>query len=113
MNNFIQKLQSLPDAQKHRVMIVATAVVMVAIVYVWLAYFNGLVSGFSNQATDVPAVAAPAAAGSPGAGATAGGFTFLQTMRSGAAILWNAFDGKLHALGSVLGAPKEYMVTPQ
>ncbi|MBI4087692.1 MAG: hypothetical protein HY434_02575 [Candidatus Liptonbacteria bacterium] len=97
MPNFLEKLQSSDESTKRRWMFVSTLVVMVAVVYVWFAYFNNLVG---NVNTPEPREA-------PG-----GGFTFWQSMQNGVAILYETVAGKVRALGEILKAPREYIVSP-
>ena len=47
--SFFEELQSLNEGTKRKVAIVATIVLMVGVVYVWLGYFNGLVAGSSGS----------------------------------------------------------------
>ena len=97
--NFIEKLQSADEAAKRRWMLLSTITIMIIVIYVWMAYFNNLVAGFS-QTQQAPA--------SP----TAGGFTFWQTMRNGTAILYRELTGAFHSLGNILNSPREYIVKP-
>lgn len=100
MNKFLEKLQNADEATKRRWMIFSTIVIMAVVVYVWAAYFNNLVAGFSQAQPTEPPVS------------SAGGFTFWATLKNGTAVLYQAFMGKLHALGDVLNAPREYIITP-
>jgi hypothetical protein len=103
--DFLQKLQSAPEATKRRWTIIVTVIVMVIVIYVWLAYFNNLVKNFS--ATGQPPVASigPTSSGSNEA-------SFWETFKSGVANLLGAFTGKLNALGNILNAPREYIIKP-
>lgn len=96
MKNFLEKLQSSDESTKRRWMFGSTVIVMVIVVYVWLAYFNNLVGSFNEQQP-----AAPEA-----------GFTFWQTMKGGMAVIYQTFVRELEALGMILKAPREYIVNP-
>jgi uncharacterized membrane protein YvbJ len=43
--NFLHRLQGLDDRHKQKIMIVAAIVIMVIVIYFWLAYFNSIVVG--------------------------------------------------------------------
>ena len=47
--NFIQRLQALDDPRKQKVLIGTSIVIMVIVIYLWLAYFNGIVAGGAGQ----------------------------------------------------------------
>ena len=96
MFHFLEKLQSSDESTKRRWMFGSAVVIMIVVVYVWFAYFNTLVAGFS----------APAPA------ATEGGFSFFGSMENGLAIISGAFMEKIHAFGRILAAPREYIVNP-
>ena len=102
MSNFLEKLQSAPESTKRRWMVVITAVIMVAVIYVWLAYFNSLIAGGFSRTVSLEQQNPP----------VAGGVSFWQTLKNGMANLYEIFTGKLHALGNVLNAPREYIIKP-
>ena len=97
MINFLERLRSSGESTKRGWMIASTIIVMVVVVYVWLAYFNNLVGSFSE----------PEPTAAPG-----GDFTFWRSMKNGAAIVYGTFVDKIRALGEILKAPREYMVSP-
>ena len=43
--NFLHRLQGLDEGHKQKIMIVASVVIMIVVVYFWLAYFNSIVVG--------------------------------------------------------------------
>lgn len=109
--NFLEKLQSAPEPTKWRWIIAIAAVVMVAVIYVWLAYFNNLITaGFSKSTAPYASSGQVSAESPPGAGA--GSTSFLQTLKNATANLYNVFGGALHALGNILNSPREYIVKP-
>lgn len=75
-----------------------TAIAMVIVIFVWLAYFNNLIAGFS-------APPEPVAEGT--------GFGFWITMKNGLAVIYDGLVGKLHWFGSILGEPREYIIPAQ
>jgi len=98
MFRFIEKLQNSDEDTKHRWMLILTAVAMTIVIFVWLAYFNNLVAGFS-------------AAPEPVTEET--GFGFWATMKNGIAIVYGGSIDKLRWLGGILGEPREYIIPPQ
>lgn len=97
MIKFLEKLQSSSEATKRKWMFATTLVIMVLVIYVWLAYFNNLVGGFNQSET---------------ATAPQGSFTFWQSMKNGTAVIYQTFNDKLHAFGQILASPREYIVNP-
>ncbi len=100
MSKLLERLQNADEGTKRRWMIVATIIIMVVVIYIWAAYFNNLVAGFSQVQPTGPAVPAGT------------DFTFWATVRNGTAVLYRAFTHKLQALGGILNAPREYIVKP-
>jgi hypothetical protein len=109
--NFLQKLQSAPEPTKRRWIMAITAVVMVAVIYVWLAYFNSLITaGFSQPA--IPSVNSGQVPAEPAPSAGVGSASFWQKLKNATANLYNVFGGALHNLGNILDAPREYIIKP-
>lgn len=74
--SFLDELQSLDEATKRKVAVIATGIFMIGVVYLWFGYFNGLVVGVSQQqATEQATV-------NSGAGSTTAGKNFLQNIKS-------------------------------
>ena len=107
--NFLTKIQSSDEDTKKRWMVVSTTVIMVVVIYFWLAYFNSLVVGFSGQA--MPAQPADTE-GSGSTPLTPSSITFLDTMKNGAAIIYDSFLDKIHFFGEILQKPREFIVKP-
>jgi hypothetical protein len=42
--SFLMELQSLSESAKKKVLVTATIIIMISIVYVWLGYFNGIIA---------------------------------------------------------------------
>ncbi len=95
--NFLERLQSSNETTKRKWMFATTLVIMMVVVYVWLAYFNNLVGGFNE----------PQAAASP-----EGSFTFLESLKNGTAVIYQTFNDKLRAFGQILASPREYIINP-
>lgn len=101
MDRFLEKLRAADENTKMRWIIIITAVIMVIVVYIWLAYFNNLFATAS----------APVATESNNQEKSAGQnpLTFLQ-QRAGA--LYSIFIDKIQVLGNILKTPREYIVKP-
>ena len=98
MGNFLEKLQSSDEKTKRRWLIGLTAIAMVGVVYVWLAYFNNLVAGFNAPPPEISQREAS--------------FSFLATLKKGAAVIYDVFSEKLSGLGKILEKPREYIIQP-
>ena len=98
MGNFLEKLQSSDERIKRRWLVGLTAIVMVGVVYVWLAYFNNLVAGLNAPGTET--------------GEQVAGFSFLETLKRGTAVIYDVFSEKLHVFAKILEKPKEYIIQP-
>ena len=71
---------------------------MVGVVYVWLAYFNNLVAGLEAPPREI--------------GQGESNFSFLETLKKGAAVIYDVFSEKLLGLGKILEKPREYIIQP-
>lgn len=100
MFKFLEKLQNLDEATKRRWMFILSGIAMVVVVFVWLAYFNNLVSGFGESEI---AIAESVEAES---------FPFFETAGSALAATYRAFWGLLRGFGEVLNEPREYIINP-
>lgn len=96
--SILEKIQNLDEAAKRRLMFVVTPVIMAVVIFTWLAYFNNIVANSMYAAAENPQ--------------DGSGFTFLQTMKNGAAVVYESFAGKLRGFGDVLSSPREYIVQP-
>jgi len=76
---------------------------MVVVIYIWLVYFNNLITAFSRPISDI---------GQPNSAASSGSTSFWQTIKGSVANLYEIFTDKLHALGDILNAPREYIIKP-
>lgn len=57
MRPFIEELQSLEEGAKGKVLIVATMVIMIFVVYAWFGFFNNMVAGTESNSTTSAATA--------------------------------------------------------
>jgi len=98
----IERLQALDEPTKHKVLVVATLVIMVVVIYFWLAYFNNLVAGISS-----PQVAQNGNDVGPAAGSG-----FSDAVKNASALVYGRFMDVAHALGNILQAPRQYIIQP-
>ena len=94
----MEKLQSSDEGTKRRWLVGITAVVMVGVVYVWLAYFNNLVVGLNAPPQEISQLKT--------------GFSFLETLKKGAAVIYDVFSEKLQVFAKILEKPREYIIQP-
>lgn len=95
---FLQKLQDSDESTKRRWMFIITAIVMVIVIYLWLAYFNNLIVGFAQPQLQELQESSE--------------FTFWQTMKNGTAILYQGSIDKIRDFGEILQTPREYIISP-
>jgi hypothetical protein len=111
--NVLEKLQSLDESTKKRILIIATAIIMVVVVYFWLAYFNNLVASIGQPATVAESSGdLQASMSTAPTAAVAGDAGFWGNMGNGMAFMYGQTIKMLHGLGSILDAPRQYIVAP-
>ena len=99
MEGFLEKLRSSDDATKTKWIILFTSIIMVIVVYVWLAYFNTLFASFNTPSAVTENQSNPPqeiARSYP---------TIFERMGSA----YHAFIG---AVGNMLKLQREYTITP-
>ncbi|MGC9598854.1 MAG: hypothetical protein ABSE18_00500 [Minisyncoccia bacterium] len=111
--SFLEELQSLDETTKTKILVVATAVAMIIVIYVWLAYFNSLIAGVAQEGTASSAASSsvPSSAASSSA-VSSGGTSIWQNVEGGIGTLYGKSVGFLHYLGNILQAPRQYIVKP-
>lgn len=98
--NFLERLQAADDRTKKRWAFFATTVIMAGVMFVWLGYFNSLVS--------TPAAAEPV----PQEEGLQYNLSFFETTGHGAVIIYQGLLEKLKSIGNMFGSPKELIITP-
>lgn len=101
--SFIEELQSLGEPTKRKILIGATAVIMVAVVYLWLGYFNGLVAASSQT----PIVAAQDS--QSGGSATQ---AQVQPQQGVGAIIGGFFSNIIGDFRHLFQSPGQYNINP-
>ena len=115
--NFIQQLQQLDEAMKRRLLIGATVVVMVGVVFVWVGYLNSIVMNNQSQLADQSAVAQPVA--QPTAVAQAAPQNppanvpgFWSMLGLGVVSAYHGVVNGIAGAGSAFRSPRQYDITP-
>jgi hypothetical protein len=109
--SFLDELQSLSEATKKKVVVVATAILMVGVVYLWLGYFNGLVADGDVGGQAQTAQQNPSDTNS--ANAANGGSSFVQNFKNGMAAIGGDFTGMGQAFVGAFESPGKYNIQPQ
>ena len=94
---FLEEIQSLDQATKQKVLIIASASIMAIIVFLWMAYFNTLIGGAPGIAV-VSQMAAPATVSAPSA--------------SGPSV-WQDIAHEFNAIVNFFKSPRQYEIKPQ
>jgi hypothetical protein len=120
---FIEELQSLDEPVKRRVLVIAAIVAMFVVVYVWLGYFNNLVTAIpqeqvaqntmQDQAVTPSAPPAPVPIAETMGSSAASGPSVWQRMSGGMAYMYGAAANVLRGFASIFGAPGQYTIKPQ
>lgn len=123
--NFWEELRSLDEPTKTKILVVATVLIMVVVVYFWLAYFNGLIAGSQAGGNAVGAATAepaqpsvpttPTTSAPPATAAeqpTSNVPGFWQNAANGTAFLYAQFMNVMRGLGSILAGPRQYLIKP-
>lgn len=113
--SFLEELRSLDESMKRKVAVAATAILMVGVVYIWIGYFDGLVTGISGQPTvadnqaSVGSVQQVAGNMNNGSG---GSPSFVQNIKSGMAAIGNDFADAWQGLEDLVKSPGQYNIHP-
>lgn len=101
----LERLQSLEEQKKQKVLVATTIIAMIIVIYFWLAYFNNIVGSIAEPAgTEAPAA--------PADQAPAQNQGVFQNIWSGMTSLGEYFNRVARGLGTVLQAPRQYIVNP-
>ena len=89
-NSFWERLRTADEKTKWKIMIITSCICMIVIVYIWLGYFNNVVSG-AVQSGSVTQSSSP---------------TFWDNVKSNTGIFYKK-------ISSILDGSKQYIVQPQ
>ena len=99
LKHFLEKLQSADEGRKQRWLVGSSIVVAIVFFFVWATYFNSILS-----------VNEPPASGAVGDGS--GGFSFLESVKSGTATIYMGIMNSIASLARKLKAPADYPIAP-
>jgi zona occludens toxin (predicted ATPase) len=118
----LQELQSLNPEKKKSLLIVATIIIMVIVIGVWLSYFNSILQGPAEQAaaqasstadgtapaatTSIAITAATAPAAVPAATPATNGPGLWQDIKNG-------FGNMFRSIANIFQKPSQYNIQPQ
>ena len=94
----LRQIQSLDESTKRTILIVSTIIIMAAVVYLWIGYFNGIVTA-ENPPTPVAENSVQPSSGS----------AFANIANAFA----NGFNGVVHWIGDALTNPGKYNIRPR
>jgi hypothetical protein len=107
---FLEELRSLDEPIKRRALVIGSAVLMVAVVFVWFAYFNDIVIGGQEQAQAVNATA-----NTPAAAPVQTPTSQTQTANAAAVAapsLWQNIENGFGDIAHMFQAPRQYNIQP-
>ena len=93
-------MQESDERRKTRWLVGLSAALMIVVVFLWLSYFNTLIT---------PAHQAAIVAGEAG-GATS--ISFWDTMKTGTAVIADHLWDAVRRLGEILNTPRSYIIKP-
>lgn len=83
--DFLERLRASDETTKRKIIIITSIICMIVIIYVWLGYFNSIVSGGAQPAPVASASSAPSA-------------NFWQSVQSSTNALYGKLSGEFNAL---------------
>lgn len=106
----LEELQSLSEKNKHRILIIATIIIMVIVVSIWLLYVGSIIAGSSQQsASQAASTNAVAPAAVPVVAPTA--------MQASGPSMWqnvgNWFGFVFSSIANIFRKPSQYNIQPQ
>jgi len=95
IKNFLEKLQNADDNRKTKWMVIGTAVITIFVIFIWLKYFNSLISPQGKeQNTQSPAA------------------SFWETFKNGASVIYDGAKDQIQNAQDKIKSPKEYDIKP-
>jgi len=105
--SFIEEIRSLNEPTKRKIMLGATVIIMVLVIYLWLAYFNTIVPNA------VPAVAPQSPSPSIASSSDEGGPGIMGMFVDGASSFWQSVVGGARDMAGVIRNSKQYDINPK
>lgn len=94
----LEELQSLDETTKRRLLVIATIIIMVIVVGIWISYLNSIVAGPVAQATSSASVAMPTSTPAP---AGANGLS-----------IWQNIEHWVSSVADIFRKPSQYTIQP-
>ena len=95
----LEKIRNSDDGTKKVWLILFSSVVMIVVIFVWVAYFDTLLVSV-NKPVEADEVE------------KADGFGFFGTIKSGAAAVYDFLADKVSGIFGTINKPKEYIIEP-
>jgi flagellar basal body-associated protein FliL len=95
----LEELRSLSEGNKKRILVIATIIIMVIIIGVWVAYFNSIIMGTAQQVTTEAPTSSVATAP-------------VVAQANGPSLWQNIKDG-FGSIANVFKKPSQYTIQPQ
>jgi hypothetical protein len=103
---FLRMIQSLDEPTKQNVIVIATIIIMIIVIYFWLTYFNPIALSVATATPAIPgAMDAREATHSPSAGSS-----FFDRAKGGVAYMYGEFLGGVRTLQNILQTPRQYII---
>ena len=93
LDRFLKKLQDAEEPEKRKWAALIVALIMMAVVVLWMQYLDFVVAPDDG----------------PG---EASGFSFIETMRAGAGMIYDRFFDMMRGLGVLFKSSGEYLIKP-
>ena len=110
----LEELRSLSEANKKRVLVIATVIIMAIVIGVWIMYFNSIIAGTSQQAavqaTSSVAAATPVATTTMPSAITTITPTPAQASGPG---LWQNIKNGIGSIVNIFKKSSQYNIQPQ
>jgi len=110
--DFLEKLWALDDAAKTRILVGATLVAMVIVMFAWYLYFNSIIVGASGGGAAVIDQSAGAGATAASGAEPAGNIAVQPAAPDVLQNIAGFFAGMARGLGNIFRAPRQYDIQP-
>jgi zona occludens toxin (predicted ATPase) len=109
----LEELQSLNQATKKRLLIIATIIIMIIVVGIWISYLNSIVAGPAKQ--EAAAQANSTAAAAPAASGTAPvamPVTVSAQASANGPSVWQNIKNWFGSIANIFRNPSQYNIQP-